>query len=287
MGRQYTRKHKGGESQQEILDTFLATLTDDADRIQKDIEALRDSLKTPEVSKKEEVEEDFSGLIDMFSTKTFDEQSEAAKKSKNELDATKFKLFNEDLRQYTNEISKKTQKDRLVREGSYWLGNRAKLIEYLKNKIERLNKVDKETNSNHKDEIKSYSEAIEGIEKATTLDGIKDVFYKNKLDNTILTISKTKDKTGSNIWRGNRRSLIQNIQKKITMNTNSNGNYRIPSNKYHRALEEIEKAKSVDDIMTSLSINQINLGVDGQLKGGKTKKLQKKSKKMQRKSHKK
>ena len=37
MGRQYTRKHKGGESQQEILDTFLTTLTQDADRIQKDI----------------------------------------------------------------------------------------------------------------------------------------------------------------------------------------------------------------------------------------------------------
>ena len=175
MGRQYTRKYKGGESQQEIL----SRLTEDAVRIQKDIEALHDSLKPPEVSKKEEVEADFSGLRDMFNTELFDKQSESAKKMK-ELDATEFKLFNGDLRQYKDEIYKKTQKEKEEKEGRVWVGNRAKLIQDLRSKIGRLNKVDQETKSNHKDEIKSYSEAIEGIEKATTLDEIKDAFYKNK-----------------------------------------------------------------------------------------------------------
>ena len=200
MGRQYTRKHKGGESQQDIL----RRLTKDADRIQEDIEALRDSLKLLEVptneEKVEKIVEDneddnmYQGLSDMFSIKDFVQKSEAAKNA------------------------------------------------------------------------------------------------KNILDNTILTISKprnTRDPNDSDIWEGNRTQLIDIIRDKIQTNTNSKGNYRIPSNKYHRAIEEIEKAKSVDDIMQTLSKKGISLGVDGQVKGGKTKKLQKKSKKMQRKSHKK
>ena len=77
MGRQYTRKHKGGESQQEIL----VRLTDDAVKITKDIEALRNSLKLPEVSKKEDkVESVFDGLRDMFNTEKFDKESENAKR---------------------------------------------------------------------------------------------------------------------------------------------------------------------------------------------------------------
>ena len=198
MGRQYTRKHKGGENQQEIL----SRLTEDAVRIQKDIEALRDSLKPPEVSKKE-VEEDFSGLIDMFSTKKFDEQSEAAKKSKNELDATEFKLFNGDLRQYKDEIYKKTQKEKEEKEGRVWLGNRAKLIQDLRNKIGRLVN---DKRGDHKDEIKSYNDAIGGIEKATTLDEIKDAFYKNK---SLITIG-----TKGQIKLGGKTKKLQKNQRK-------------------------------------------------------------------------
>ena len=103
-------------------------------KITKDIEALRDSLKTPEVSKKEDkIESVFDGLSDMFSTKQFDEQSEAAKNSKKELDTTEFKLFNGDLRQYKDETYKKIQKDKEEREGRVWVGNRAKLIQDLRN----------------------------------------------------------------------------------------------------------------------------------------------------------
>lgn len=171
MGRQYTRKHKGGESQQEIL----TRLTDDAVKITKDIEALRDSLKLPEVSKKDVVSV-FDGLRGMFSTKKFDEQSEAAKKAKNELDATEFKLFNSDLRKLTGNY-RQYEKEKQEKEGRVWVGNRAKLIQDLRNKIGRLIN---EKRGDHTSEIEKYKNAIQGIEKATTVDEIKDAFYQNK-----------------------------------------------------------------------------------------------------------
>jgi predicted RND superfamily exporter protein len=176
MGRQYTRKYKGGESQQEIL----GRLTEDAVKITKDIEALRDSLKLPEVSKKEDkveeiVEEDdnkYEGLSDMFSIKDFVQKSEAAKKAK------------------------------------------------------------------------------EVIDKLRT-------------------------------------DYIQKIQTKITSNSKSKGNRKPSNDKYHNAIKDIENAESIDEIMKSFNKHEIRWGSHGQVKGGKTKKLQKKSKKTQRKSHRK
>lgn len=208
MGRQYTRKHKGGESQQEIL----VRLTDDAVKITKDIEALRDSLKLPEVSKKEDkIESVFDGLSDMFSTKKFDEQSEAAKNSKKELDTTEFKLFNGDLRQYKDETYKKIQKDKEEREGHVWVGNRAKLIQDLRNKIGRLVN---EKRGDHTSEIESYKRAIEGIEKATTLDEIKDAFYQNK---SLITIG-----TKGQIKLGGKTKKLQKKSKKTQRKSHKN-----------------------------------------------------------------
>jgi hypothetical protein len=199
MGRQYTRKHKGGESQQEIL----VRLTDDAVKITKDIEALRNSLKLPEVSKKEDkVESVFDGLRDMFNTEKFDKESENAKKMK-ELDATEFKLFNGDLRQYKDETYKKIQKEKEEREGRVWVGNRAKLIQDLRNKIGRLVN---EKRGDHTSEIESYKRAIEGIEKATTLDEIKDAFYQNK---SLITIG-----TKGQIKLGGKTKKLQKKSKK-------------------------------------------------------------------------
>jgi len=199
MGRQYTRKHKGGESQQEIL----GRLTEDAVKITKDIEALRDSLKLPEVSKKEDkveeiVEEDdnkYEGLSDMFSIKDFVQKSEAAKK--------------------VNEAKK-------------------------------------------------------------TLDTTELILPKKK-----------KDANDSDIWRGNRTQLIDIIRHKIQTNNNAKGNIKPSNDKYHKAIREIEEATTVDKIKEAFTKNTIELGVNGQVKGGKTKKLQKKSKKTQRKSHRK
>jgi hypothetical protein len=199
MGRQYTRKHKGGESQQEIL----VRLTDDAVKITKDIEALRNSLKLPEVSKKEDkVESVFDGLRDMFNTEKFDKESENAKKMK-ELDATEFKLFNGDLRQYKDETYKKIQKEKEEREGRVWVGNRAKLIQDLRNKIGRLVN---EKRGDHTSEIESYKRAAEGIEKATTLDEIKDAFYQNK---SLITIG-----TKGQIKLGGKTKKLQKKSKK-------------------------------------------------------------------------
>ncbi len=199
MGRQYTRKHKGGESQQEIL----GRLTEDAVKITKDIEALRDSLKLPEVSKKEDkveeiVEEDdnkYEGLSDMFSIKDFVQKSEQAKK--------------------VNEAKK-------------------------------------------------------------TLDTTELILPKKK-----------KDANDSDIWRGNRTQLIDIIRHKIQTNNNAKGNIKPSNDKYHKAIREIEEATTVDKIKEAFTKNTIELGVNGQVKGGKTKKLQKKSKKTQRKSHRK
>jgi hypothetical protein len=209
MGRQYTRKHKGGESQQEIL----VRLTDDAVKITKDIEALRDSLKLPEVSKNEEnkVVSVFDGLNDMFSTKKFDEQSEAAKNSKKELDATEFKLFNGDLRQYKDETYKKIQKEKEEKDGRVWVGNRAKLIQDLRNKIGRLVN---EKRGDHTSEIESYKRAIEGIEKATTLDEIKDAFYQNK---SLITIG-----TKGQIKLGGKTKKLQKKSKKTQRKSHKN-----------------------------------------------------------------
>jgi len=195
MGRQYTRKHKGGESQQEIL----SRLTDDAVKITKDIEALRDSLKTPE---KKDVVSVFDGLRNMFSTKKFDEESEAAKNSKKELDATEFKLFNGDLRKLTGNY-RQNEKEKEERYGRVWVGNRAKLIQDLRNKIGRLVN---ETRGDHTPEIASYKRAIEGIEKATTLDEIKDAFYQNK---SLITIG-----TKGQIKLGGKTKKLQKKSKK-------------------------------------------------------------------------
>jgi hypothetical protein len=176
MGRQYTRKYKGGESQQEIL----SRLTEDAVKITKDIEALRDSLKTPEVPINEEIVEEkeddnkYQGLSDMFSIKDFVQKSEQAKK------------------------------------------------------------------------VKKVNEAFDNL----------------------------------------RKDYIQKIRTKITSNIKSKGNRKPSNDKYYNAVDQIEKANSIDDIMNSLGNNEIHFGQHGQVKGGKTKKLQKKSKKTQRKSHK-
>lgn len=197
MGRQYTRKYKGGESQQEIL----GRLTEDAVKITKDIEALRDSLKTPEVSKNEEIVEEkeddnmYEGLSDMFSMKDFVQKSEQAKK--------------------VNEAKK-------------------------------------------------------------TLDTTELILPKKK-----------KDENDSDIWRGNRTQLIDIIRHKIQTNNNAKGNIKPSNDKYHKAIREIEEATTVDKIKEAFTKNTIELGVNGQVKGGKTKKLQKKSKKTQRKSHRK
>ena len=200
MGRQYTRKHKGGESQQEIL----GRLTEDAIKITEDIQKLRDSLKTPEVFKNEEKVEEiveekeddnmYQGLSDMFSIKDFVQKSEAAKK--------------------VNEAKK-------------------------------------------------------------TLDTTELILPKKK-----------KDANDSDIWRGNRTQLIDIIRHKIQMNNNAKGNIKPSNDKYHNAIREIEEATTVDKIKEAFTKNTIELGVNGQVKGGKTKKLQKKSKKNQRKSHK-
>lgn len=195
MGRQYTRKHKGGENQQDIL----GRLTEDAVKITKDIEALRDSLKTLEVPINEEIVEEkeddnmYQGLSDMFSIKDFVQKSEAAKK--------------------VNEAKK-------------------------------------------------------------TLDTTELILPKKK-----------KDANDSDIWRGNRTQLIDIITYKIQTNNNAKGNKKPSNEKYHKAIKEIKEATTVDKIKEAFTKNTIELGVNGQVKGGKTKKLQKKSKKTQRKSH--
>jgi hypothetical protein len=196
MGRQYTRKHKGGESQQDIL----GRLTEDAVKITKDIEALRNSLKL-EVPINEEIVEEkeddnmYEGLSDMFSMKDFVQKSEQAKK--------------------VNEAKK-------------------------------------------------------------TLDTTELILPKKK-----------KDANDSDIWRGNRTQLIDIIRHKIQTNNNAKGNIKPSNDKYHKAIREIEEATTVDKIKEAFTKNTIELGVNGQVKGGKTKKLQKKSKKTQRKSHRK
>uniref|UniRef100_A0A6C0LRD5 Uncharacterized protein n=1 Tax=viral metagenome TaxID=1070528 RepID=A0A6C0LRD5_9ZZZZ len=207
MGRQYTRKHKGGESQQELL----LRLTEDAVKITKDIEALRDSLKLQEVSKKEDkVEPVLDGLSDMFSTETFDEQSEAAKKSKKELDVAVFKLFNSDLRKLIGNY-KQSEKEKQEREGRIWVGNREKLIQDLRNKIGRLIN---EKRGDHTSEIESYKRAIEGIEKATTVDEIKNAFYQNK---SLITIG-----TKGQIKLGGKTKKLQKKSKKTQRKSHKN-----------------------------------------------------------------
>ena len=210
MGRQYTRKYKGGESQQEIL----SRLTEDAVKITKDIEALRDSLKTPEVPINEEIVEEkeddnkYQGLSDMFSIKDFVQKSEQAKKVKKVNEA--FDNLKEDDNKYQG------------------LSDMFSIKDFVQ-KSEQAKKVKKE---------KEY--------------------------------------------------YIQKIQEKIARNTKSKGNRKPSNDRYYNAVEQIEKANNIDDIMNSLHNNDIRLGINsGNVKGGKTKKLQKKSKKTQRKSHRK